>query len=132
MRAGNTIVLGAGTTLGGGTPLFPDAIRAGNLLLLSGRAAVDPVTGAPRGDSFVAQAQAVLDDVDAVLAEAGSSLDDVLRVECWLTDPAHFGAWNEIFAERFSEPRPVRTTTISGLPLPGLLIELQITAAVSS
>ncbi len=132
MSVRESIVLGGGTTLGGGAPLFPDAIRLGDLLLLSGRAAIDPASGSPRVDDFTAQAHIVIDDVATVLSESRSSLADVLRVECWLTDQAHFASWNEIFAARFPQPRPARTTTVSGLPLPGLLIELQVTAVMRS
>jgi 2-iminobutanoate/2-iminopropanoate deaminase len=53
----------------------------------------------------------------------------VLRVECWLADPSDFPAWNEAFAATFPPPRPARTTLVAGLPLPGLLVELQLTAA---
>jgi 2-iminobutanoate/2-iminopropanoate deaminase len=108
-----------------------DAIRHGELVLLSGRAAVDPATGEVRAEDFETQATIVIDDVFAVLADAGSSPQDVLRVECWLADRGDFAAWNRIFVDRFPAPRPARTTLVAGLPLPGLLIEIQVTAAVS-
>ena len=108
-----------------------DAIRYGELLLLSGRAAVDPATGEVRGEDFESQARVVLDDVFAVLADAGSGPEHVLRVECWLADRAHFADWNRLFVDAFPNPRPARTTLVCGLPLPGLLIEIQVTAAVA-
>ena len=74
----------------------------------------------------------MLEDVVAVLSAAGSDLGHVLRVECWLADRADFGAWNEAFARTFPQPRPARTTTIGELPLPGLLVELQLTAGIPS
>jgi 2-iminobutanoate/2-iminopropanoate deaminase len=107
-----------------------DAIRWGDLLFLSGRAAVDPAAGKPRGDDFETQCAVVLEDVAAVLDAGGSGLEHVIRVECWLADRADFGAWNEVFAGTFSDPRPARTTTIGALPLPGLLVELQVTAGI--
>lgn len=109
-----------------------DAIRWGDLLFLSGRAAVDPGSGAARGDDFDTQCEIVLADVGAVLEAGGSSFDQVLRVECWLADAADFPAWNEAFRRAFPDPRPARTTTIGQLPLPGLLVELQVTAGVPS
>jgi 2-iminobutanoate/2-iminopropanoate deaminase len=128
------VVLGAGTNLGSGAegPLMSDAIRWGDLLLLSGRAAVDPADGAIRGTDFAAQCAIVLEDVTAALVAGGSGLEHVLRVECWLTDRADFGAWNEAFIRTFSDPRPARTTTIAALPLAGLLVELQVTAGIPS
>jgi 2-iminobutanoate/2-iminopropanoate deaminase len=128
------VVLGAGTSLGSSFegPLMSDAIRWRDLLFLSGRAAVDPVGGGIRGDDFATQCAVVLEDVAAALAAGGSGLEHVLRVECWLTDRADFGAWNETFARTFPDPRPARTTTIGSLPLAGLLVELQITAGIPS
>lgn len=126
------VVLGAGTTLGGAdAPLMSDAVRWGDLLFLSGRAAVDPGTGAIRADDFDGQLRIVLDDALAVLAAAGSGPEHVLRVECWLADAADFAAWNAGYLATFPAPRPARTTLIAGLPLPGLLVEIQLTAAVA-
>lgn len=107
-----------------------DAIRWGDLLFLSGRAAVDSATGKPRGDDFATQCRVVLDDIGAVLEQGGSDFEHVLRVECWLAAAADFPAWNEFFTSTFPQPRPARTTTIGQLPLPGLLVELQVTAGV--
>jgi 2-iminobutanoate/2-iminopropanoate deaminase len=107
-----------------------DAIRWGDLLLLSGRAAVDSGTGRVRGGDFDAQCAIVLADLVAVLEEAGTGPENVLRVECWLTQPSDFPAWNRAFVQAFPPPRPARTTLIGELPLPGLLIELQVTAGI--
>ncbi|MFI5122576.1 MAG: RidA family protein [Vicinamibacteria bacterium] len=108
-----------------------DATRWGDLIFLSGRAAVDPATGELRADDFAGQLRVVLDDSFAVLAAAGSGPEHVLRVECWLTDRAQFGEWNAQYAAAFPPPRPARTTlVVAGLPLPGLLVEVQLTAAV--
>jgi enamine deaminase RidA (YjgF/YER057c/UK114 family) len=100
--------------------------------LLSGRASVDPATGAARGDDFVTQAKIVLGDIADVLAGAGSGLEHVLRVECWLRDRADFQAWNELFAATFAAPRPARTTLVADFPVHGVLIEVQVTASVPS
>lgn len=131
MGSREPFIRAGGTRLGGAEPLMSDAIRYGELVLLSGRAAVDPASGELRAEDFDTQATIVIDDVFAVLADAGSSPADVLRVECWLADRGDFAAWNRIFVDRFPDPRPARTTLVTGLPLPGLLIEIQVTAAVS-
>ena len=70
--------------------MIADAVQFGDLLLLSGRAAVDPATLSVIDGGFEAQAQRVLDDIDAVLAAAGSTRSQVLRVECFLADAADF------------------------------------------
>ena len=73
----------------------------------------------------------VLDDALAVLEVAGSGPDHVLRVECWLLGSEDFaGPGTPAIAAAFPPPRPARTTLVAELPLPGLLIELQLTAAV--
>ena len=125
------ITVGAGSTLGAGEPVISDAVRLGDLIFLSGRAPVDPATLELVAEGFDDQATAVLRDVGAVLREAGSDWDHVLRVECFLADPADFAAWNEIWSERFVPPRPARTTVVTGFTIPGMRIELAVVAAAS-
>lgn len=110
--------------------MMPDATRWGDLLFLSGRAAVDPVTFALGADDFVSQGRIVMDDIEAVLASCGSGMEQVLRLECYLADPADFAAWNELFLERFPTSRPARTTLVSAFALEGMLIEVQVTAGI--
>jgi 2-iminobutanoate/2-iminopropanoate deaminase len=124
------VTIGAGSTLGGADAVISDAVCFGDLVLCSGRAPVDPATLQVLGDTFDAQAARVVADVEAVLAAAGSGLDLVLRVECFLAQASDFPAWNRIWRERFAPPRPARTTVVTGFAVPGILIELQVTAAV--
>jgi 2-iminobutanoate/2-iminopropanoate deaminase len=122
----------AGTTPTAARPLMADAMRWGDLLFLSGRAAVDPATFQVRSDDFETQARIVLDDVAAVLEAGGSAMEHILRVECYLADGGHFAAWNRIFAERFPSSPPARTTLVSAFAVEGMLIEVQVTAGVPS
>ena len=107
-----------------------DAICWGDLLLLSGRAAVDPATGLVRATTFGEQLRIVLDDALGVLDAAGTDAGHVLRVECWLRDRRDFAEWNAAYAATFASPRPARTTLVADFPIDGLLVELQLTAAV--
>jgi 2-iminobutanoate/2-iminopropanoate deaminase len=118
--------------MGSGEAVISDAVRHGDLLLLSGRAAVDPATLTVIDGGFDAQAARVLADIDAVLAAAGSSRSHVLRVECFLADAADFPAWNAIWCDYFAPPRPARTTVVCDFAVPGILIELQVTAGMGS
>ena len=111
-------------------PIFPPVTRHGDLLFLSGQAPVDTTTFELVAEGFDAQVRHVVETVERILAEAGSSMSSVLRVECMLADPADFAAWNATFAGSFPEPRPSRTTTVTGFVVPGMLVELQVTAAV--
>lgn len=124
------ITVGAGSTLGGSEPVISDAVEFGGLVFLSGRAPVDPATLAVVDGGFEAQARAVLADIDGVLHAAGSSRALVLRVECFLADAGDFAAWNRVWSEHFTAPRPARTTVVAGFVVPGMLIELQVTAGV--
>jgi 2-iminobutanoate/2-iminopropanoate deaminase len=112
--------------------LMPDATRWGDLLFLSGRAAVDPLTFELLAADFVSQGRIVLDEIAAVLEASGSGMEHVLRLECFLADPADFAAWNTLFTERFPSWRPARTTLVSAFALQGMLIEIQVTAGLPS
>lgn len=123
------------TTFGGaphdrGAPMLSRAVRWGDIVFLSGRVALDPDTNAPVSPDFDDQARFVLDDILDVLEEAGSGPEHALRVVCYVADPAHFAAWNRIYAEYFPAPRPARTTLVAGFVLPGLLIEVEVTAGI--
>jgi len=125
------VTVGAGSSMGGDDPTISDAVGFGDLVFLSGRAAVDPATLKVVGADFAEQAGIVLRDIEAVLIEAGSDWKHVLRIECFLADASDFPAWNRIWRERFDAPRPARTTVVAEFAIPGILIELQVTAGVA-
>jgi 2-iminobutanoate/2-iminopropanoate deaminase len=113
-------------------PLMPDATRWGDLVLLSGRAAVDPVSFALLADDIKTQGEIVLDDIEEVLESCGSGMGHILRLECFLADPGDFVAWNALFIERFPIWRPARTTVVTAFAVEGMLIEIQVTAGIPS
>jgi 2-iminobutanoate/2-iminopropanoate deaminase len=125
------VTVGAGSTLGAHEPVISDAVRFGDLLFMSGRAPIDPATLELVAAGFEEQTTAVLQDVGAVLEAAGSDWDHVVRVECFLADPTDFSAWNRIWSDQFTPPRPARTTVVTGFTIPGMRIELAVIAAVS-
>ncbi len=124
------VVVGSGSTMGSAGTVMSDAVRWGDLVLLSGRAPVDPGTLAVVATDFPEQARAVLRDIGPVLDRCGSRWDLVLRVECFLADAGDFADWNRIWCEHFTPPRPARTTVVCGFAVPGMLIELQVTAGI--
>jgi 2-iminobutanoate/2-iminopropanoate deaminase len=121
-----------GLPVGGTEPLIASAVRFGDLLFLSGRAPIDVQTLELVSDDFETQARSVLDQIVDSLREAGSGPEHVLRVVCYLTDASNFAAWNRLWAEYFPAPRPVRTTVVANFVIPGMLIEVEVTAAVAS
>ena len=116
--------------VGGAEPLISSAIRWGDLLFLSGRAPIDTTTMEVVSDDFETQARDVLRQIDESLRAAGSGPEHVLRVQCYLLDAADFGAWNRVWAEYFPAPRPVRTTIVTEFTVPGMLVEVEVTAGI--
>lgn len=96
---------------------YSQAIRAGNLVFMSGQIPLDPATGAPVGGSFADQARQVFSNLAAVAQAAGGDLSRVVRVTLYLTDLARFGEVNEVMAQFFDPPYPARATVeVSALP----------------
>jgi len=118
--------------VGGTEPLISTAVVWGDLLFLSGRAPIDTATMEVVSDDFEVQARDVLRQIGEALQESGSGFEDVLRVQCYLLRAEDFDAWNRIWAETFPAPRPVRTTITTGFTVPGMLIEIEVTAGIPS
>jgi len=107
---------------------YAQAIRADGIVYTSGQIGIDPATGALVPGGIEAQTRRVLENLKAVLAAAGSSLDRVLRVGVYLTDLGHFQAMNRIFAEYLGSYRPARSTVgVAALPM-GALVEMDMIA----
>jgi len=107
---------------------YAQAIRADGIVYTSGQIGIDPATGALVPGGIEAQTRRVLENLKAVLAAAGSSLDRVLRVGVYLTDLGHFQAMNRIFAEYMDPYRPARSTVgVAALPM-GALVEMDMIA----
>jgi reactive intermediate/imine deaminase len=98
---------------------YSQAIRAGNTVYLSGQLGLDPQTGNLR-EGIEAQTRQVLDNLQAVAAAAGGSLDEIVKLTLLLTDLADFAKVNEIMAARFKQPYPARATyQVAALPKSG-------------
>lgn len=107
---------------------YSHAVRHGELLFLSGQAPLDPESGTVVEGGVEAQTRQVLANLEAVLTAAGATFEDVLKANIYLTDLADFHAVNAIYAEKFTEPYPARTTIgVAGLPL-GISVEIELVA----
>jgi 2-iminobutanoate/2-iminopropanoate deaminase len=106
---------------------YSQASRLGDLVFTAGQPGIDPATGQVAGATFEAQARQAFANLAAVLEDAGSGLSRVMKVTCFLTDPAHFPALNALFAELFPHSPPVRSAPIVQLPK-GLLFSIEAIA----
>lgn len=96
---------------------------AGNTVYMSGQIGLDPVS-MTLAEGLDAQAVRVFENLKAVAAAAGGSLDDAARVTIYLTDLANFGKVNELMAQYFTAPYPARATVgVKELPR-GALVEV--------
>ena len=118
-------------------PSAPDAVgpyshaaTGEGTLFLSGQTPIDPATGLLIEGDVGAQTRRVFDNLATVLQQAGGSLDDVVKVNVYLTSMSDFAAMNAVYADVFSEPFPARTTVaVAGLPLDAR-VEIECVAAV--
>jgi 2-iminobutanoate/2-iminopropanoate deaminase len=108
---------------------FSEVVAHGDLLVFAGQAAVDPELGTAAAVGLEAQFEWIARRLGSLLGEHGSGLGSVLRVECFLARREDYAEWNRLFEAAFEEPRPARTTLVTGLVIPGLRIELQVLAA---
>jgi 2-iminobutanoate/2-iminopropanoate deaminase len=96
---------------------YSQAVRAGQLLFVSGQVPLDPSTGQLVNGDIAAQTRRVFDNLGAVLKAGGRSFTDVVRTTVFLTDMNDFAAMNEVYGQYFSEPYPARATVqVARLP----------------
>ncbi|MEO0996484.1 MAG: Rid family detoxifying hydrolase [Pseudomonadota bacterium] len=96
---------------------YSQAIRCGDTVYVSGQIPLDPATMEITGDDFRSRAERVFDNLAAVAAAAGGSLDDAVKITVYLTDMADFATVNEVMAERLTAPFPARAAVaVATLP----------------
>ena len=112
---------------------YTDAVRAGNLLFVSGCVALDAEGKLVGEGDVVAQARQVFTNIGLCLSAAGASFADVVKVTTFLTDIADRARINPVRQEFFGEARPASTLVeVSALVLPEFLIEVEAVAVLPS
>lgn len=107
---------------------YSHAMVVGDLIFCSGQIPLDPVTGELVTGDIAAQTGRIIDNMVAVLTASGSALDQVVKTTVFLTDMGDFTAMNEVYAARFGDHRPARSTiAVAGLPK-GARIEIECVA----
>lgn len=108
---------------------YTQAKMIGNMVFTSGQIALDPASGALVEGGVREQTKQVCENLKAVLAAAGTSLDKVVKTTCFLNDIGDFAAFNEVYGEYFTA-KPARSC-VGGLSLPkGALVEVEVVAVI--
>jgi 2-iminobutanoate/2-iminopropanoate deaminase len=109
---------------------YAQAIKVGNFVYTAGQIPIDPKTGNFVEGGIAAQTRQVLENLKAVLAAAGSSLDQVVKATVFLKNIADFAVMNEVYAEYLGTATPARSTVaVAELPR-GALVEIDLVALV--
>ena len=110
---------------------YSQAVQAGNILFLSGQIAIDPATGELNTGTLESETRQVMENIRAVLNEAGYDFTDVVKTTIFLTDMGNFQAVNEIYGTYFQGNFPAReTVAAAGLPK-NVNVEISVTAVKS-
>jgi len=109
---------------------YSPAIRAGNLLFISGQVGFDPATGALIDGDISAQTDQVMRNIGALLEAAGTDFAHVVRTTVFLADMAEFAAMNAVYARYVVDPPPARSTVqVAALPR-NARVEIDVIAVV--
>ncbi|MCO5177043.1 MAG: RidA family protein [Thermomicrobiales bacterium] len=107
---------------------YSQAIKSGSHVFTAGQIPLDPATGKLVEGDITAQTERVMENLKAVLAEAGSSLSRVVKTTCFLVNLDDFATFNGVYAEHFGDAKPARSTVqVAKLPA-GALVEVECIA----
>ena len=106
---------------------YSQAVLAGNLVFTSGQIPLNPESGLIEGQNITEQTHRVCKNLEAVLTAAGSSLKKTVKTVCFLSNMANFTAFNQVYAQYFTE-KPARScVAVKDLPK-GALVEVEVIA----
>lgn len=108
---------------------YSQGIIAGDMLFASGQIAINPATGSVEADTIEGQTEQVMKNIAALLKEAGTSFDQVVKTTCFLKNMSDFAAFNNIYAQYFVS-KPARSC-VAAKELPkDVLVEVEVIAQV--
>lgn len=106
---------------------YSQAMKVGNLVFTSGQIAINPATGAVEATDIVGQTEQVCKNLCAVLCEAGTSIEKVVKTTCFLADMADFAAFNEVYGKYFVN-KPARSCVAAKQLPKNVLCEVEVIA----
>ena len=108
---------------------YNQAVQFGNMLFVSGQIAIDPKTGELYTGDIQTETKLVMENLKAILTEAGMAFSNVLKSTIFLMDMGQFAQVNEVYGSYFTENPPARETVqVAGLPK-GVKVEISVVAA---
>jgi 2-iminobutanoate/2-iminopropanoate deaminase len=110
------------------TAPYSPAIIEGGLVFVSGQGPLDPATGEYVKGDIRSETRQVFENIMAILQAAGSSLENIVKVNVYLRDINDFAAMNEVYASYFKPPFPARTTIQAGALPRGFAVEIECVA----
>jgi 2-iminobutanoate/2-iminopropanoate deaminase len=108
---------------------YSQAIKVGNTVYTSGQIALDPVSGTLNGADAEAQTEQVMKNLSAVLAAAGTSLDNVIKTTCFLADISDFAVFNQVYGKYITSAPARSCVAVKDLPK-GALVEVEAIAII--
>jgi 2-iminobutanoate/2-iminopropanoate deaminase len=112
------------------SPLYSQAVKAGQHIYVSGLVGIDVSTGRLAGPTIQEQTRQALTNCEAALRAVGATLEDVVEVGVLLTNPMDFAGMNDEYATWFSSEPPTRYVAKLGVEIPDVLVSIRMTAFV--
>ena len=108
---------------------YSQAIICGDMVFTSGQIGIDPACGEITGKDVREQTEQVMQNLCAVLAAAGTSMENVVKTTCFLADIADFAAFNEVYGKYLTE-KPARSCVAAKALPKGALVEVEVIAKI--
>lgn len=110
---------------------YSQAIVIGNLLFASGQIPLDPATGQMVEGDITVQATQVFENIKAILAEAGTCLENVVKTTCFISDMNNFAAVNAVYDKYFTKGAPPARSAVEVSRLPkDAMVEIEVIATI--